>query len=363
MFKKVTFLLIFQLFLIPAKAQDYSNDIEVSVNDPNPKVQEYDFCRLSIKATKYDPSSVTIEIGVENINETYSIFLFGHAYTEKALKRENICFDKKSYGTTSKEIKVCEGLDGDKTLSIAPNGNRMLTFGNVSESIKKVELPIYIAKLKEKKLFSKEKYMIRERVKLILTITLKAEEKNDTEYEDIKRKYDELVANIEAHPVCTAKGHPESEEVQIKRFKDEIDNLKDNIADIKSKNRWKERDEDYKPYKELLHNLDKIEIKKEVCGKCRRSNRRSNVNVTGSTRGTTHSCKYCSTSPSDILRTLQRTYQELDNRKISKTAAKKKIEGLHRAWTGGCSELKHKMATDKNTGYKVKRYYEAIVNY
>lgn len=359
MFKKLAFLLISQLFIIPAKAQDDIKNIEVSVNEPTPKELKYECYHLSITATENESSSATVNINVENTSEKYNLILFGHAYTEKDLKKQNIRFDKKSYGTASKEIIVCEGLGSDECLKIAPYGNNVLTFANISESVKEVELPIYIAKLKKKKLFSKEKYMIVLRARLILNIALKAEEKPDNAYEDIKRKYDELVAKIEANPVCPDKKHPVPEKEQTEQINREIDDLKDNIADVKSNNHWKERDEAYAPYKELLRKLDSIEIKKEVCDKCRRRNRPVTRHATGSR----HSCKFCSTSPTDILRILQRTYQQLDNRKITKKAAENKIQAAHKAWTGGCSSLKSKMADESATRYKVERYYEAIVNY
>ncbi len=356
MLRKLMFLLIILLFWIPVKAQDDFKQLELSVNDTKPNVLEYNFCRLSITAAEYEPSSVTININVENTNEAYSIFLFGHAFTEKALKKQKIRFDKKSYGTTSKEILVCEGLDGDNILRIEPNGNRVLTFPNISESIKNVELPIYIAKYEKKKLFRKEKYMIRQRVKLIIDIRLIAADKADNKFEDIKGRYEDLAAKIEANPVCPDRNHPVSKREQAKILNDEIDNLKDNIADIKSENHWRERDEEYKPYKELLEQLDNLKIKEEVCDNCRRSH-------PGNEYSSRHKCEFCSKSPSEILLLLQRTYQSLDNGIIKKSEALRKIEKAHKAWTGGCRNLKEKTASDSATKYKIDKYYEAIVNY
>ncbi len=100
--------------------------------------------------------------------------------------------------------------------------------------------------------------------------------------------------------------------------------------------------------------LDNIVIPKEVCSKCSR---------TASTTSSRHECRFCSKSPSDILLLLQRTYQELDNRKITKSEALKKIDAAHKAWTKDCKNLKQKIAADSAIKYKIDKYYDAIVNY
>lgn len=358
MFRKLAFLMTYMLFLLPLSAQDDIRNIELTVNASEPTVLDYDLCRLSLSAVEFNPESVTLNIDVENTNESYSIYLFGHAFDEKTLKKQDIVFDKKSYGTTSRNILVCEGLADDNILRIEPNGNRVLTFSDITEPKKKIELPFYIAKYDKGKFLSGPKYLIRQRVKLILNITFNIPDKTDDTYEVIKKRCDEIVSKVENEPVCPDRKHPVSLEEQIRLIQDEIDSLKDEIADIKSENRWKERDEAYKPYKEQLARLNDLEIRKEVCEKCSRKPKSTGTRVTN-----THKCAYCSKSPSEILLMLQRTYQELDNRKIKKADALKRIEGAHRAWKQGCSNLKQKMAADSGTKYKVDKYYDAIVNY
>lgn len=357
MFQRIVILLLSIVSFFPILGQDDVRNLELSVNKSQPYVLDYDFCRLSITANNYDSPTVTIHINIENTNENYSIFLFGHAYTEKTLKAENILFDKLSYGTTSKDIIVCEGLSGDGIMRIEPNGNRVLTFPDITEQKIKIELPVYIAKFEKKKFLSNDRYLIKQRIKLIINITLSIPDITDDQLDKIEQKCNELIEKINSTTICTSRKHPVSETKQIDELTTEIDNLKDEIADIKSENHWRERDEAYKPYKHLLERLDNVKFNRSVCEECKR---KSNINTDTAKR---HNCNYCKKSPSEILLLLQRTYQELDNRKIKKSEALKKIEGAHSAWSKDCANLRRKINADSNTQYKIKKYYDAIVNY
>lgn len=345
------------LLWAPAYSQDDIKSVELKINDPSPVNVELSTCRLSLTATDYGGSSTTISVDVENTTDANPIFLFGHAFTEKDLKKQNILFDKKSYGSTSRELLICEGLDGDNILRIEPGGNRVLTIENIGENSKKIEIPLYLAKLEKKKPIGKEKYSIKQRAKIILNVRLIAEDKTDKTFENIKSKCDELIADIEKNPVCPNKNHPVSRQKQIDDINSRIIDLKDEIFDIKSEHRWKERDEAYKPYKELLATLDNIEIKEATCPKCQRDRK------SPTRQSAAHSCGYCSKSPTSVLVELQRIYQKLDNRLINKQGAIRAVEGAHRAWTGGCLNLKKKMAEDTVTKGKVEKYYNSIVNY
>lgn len=352
MLKRISLLVTTVFIWISGYAQDETKSIDLTVNNPNPVEIESPYCFLAVRANDYGNSTTEISVEIDNHTDN-SIFLFGHAYSEKELKRQNIQFDKKAYGSTGRVPVVCEGVGGDNILQIKPGEKRVLTIDNIYGSTKKIELPLYIAKLKQKKAFGKEKYLIYTRSKIILYVTLIEEVKADNEYEDIKGKCDELITMIAQNPVCPNSHHPISRQKQIDDKKALIMDLKDEISDIKSKNRWRERDEAYQPYKELLTRLDNIEIKEVNCNQCQKESRPVRR----------HSCNYCSKSPSDILVELQRVYQKLDTRQIKKSEAIKAVEGAHKAWTGGCSNLKKKMSDDSVTKSKVEKYYNSIVNY
>lgn len=354
MLKKLLAFFISMFLWLPVCAQDDIKNIELRINDNSAVSVDLSSCRLSLSATDYGGQSSTITVNVENTTAN-PIFLFGHAFSEKALKKQRIQFDKKSYGSTSRELLICDGLDGDNILRIEPGGNNVLTIDNIIESSKKIEIPLYFAKLEKKKPIGKEKYSIKQRAKIILNVKLIADDRTDATFENIKSKCDELITEIENNPVCPNKKHPVAKQEQIDKINARIADLKDEIFDIKSEHRWKERDEAYKPYKELIANLDNIEIKEEDCADCR--NKKPNRTSVA------HNCEYCSTSPTGILIELQRVYQKLDNRLITKTEATEAIESVHRAWTGRCANLKKKMDEDKVTKAKVEKYYNSIVNY
>ena len=351
MLKKLSLLLMFIILWVPGYAQDEMKSIELTVNDPNPQIIDFPTCRLSVSATDYGNSMTGIMVDIENTNDN-PIFLFGHAISEKNLKKQKIQFDK-SY-IASKELMVCEGLNGEN-INIAPACHSVLTIDNVDGPRKRIEIPLYLTKTKKKKLLGKEKSFIVERPKIILNVTLIAEDKTDNEFEDIKSRYDELITKIEQNPVCPNRNHPVSRQKQIDEINAKIMDLKDEISDIKSEHRWKERDDAYKPYKEVLMSLDNIEIKEATCGQCQRDNKPAQRH--------THSCNFCSKSPSDILKDLERVYIKLDSRKIKKSEAIKAIESAHKAWSGGCANLKRKMADDSVIRNKVEKYYNSIVNY
>lgn len=356
MLKKFSLLLMSMIFWMPVYAQDEIRNVELKINDSSPVNLKLGPCSVSLSAADYGGSTTAMTVNVEN-SGTNPIFLFGHAFSEKELNKQNIRFDKKSYGTTSKNLLVCEGLAGDNILMIEPGRNRVLTIDNISEPAKKVELPLYITKLEKNKPIGKEKYSIRQRARIILNVSLIADDKADDRYEQIKSKCDELISDIENNPVCPNKNHPQSRQKQIDNINSRIADLKDEIFDIKSDNHWRERDEAYRPYKELLAQLDEIEIKEETCRNCRKEKKAP------TRQSSAHSCSYCSKSPTDILVELQRIYQKLDNRLIKKNEAVKAAENAHKATAGGCVNLKKKLAEDKVAKSKIDKYYNSIVNY
>lgn len=352
MLKKLSLFLLSVLLWVPGYSQDKIRSIKLTVNAPNPEIIDCDHCQLSVLATDYGNSSTVITVNVENIFDG-PIFLFGIAYPEKMLKKERIQFDKKSYGSHSRNVKICEGVPTGEILMIKPGANRLLTIDNVDEPMKQLSIPVYYAKVKKKKPFGKEKYMIQGYAQIILNMTLIADAKTDNEYEEIKSTYDDLIAMIEQKRVCPHPNHAVSKQEQIQDIKDRINDLKDEISDIKSEHHWRERDEAYKPYKELLENLDNIEIKEEVCSKCQRINPTSRK----------HNCAFCSKSPADILSEIEGIYKQLDNRRIRKSDAKKNVETMRKAWNGGCPNLTKKMTDDTVNKDKVEIYYNSIVTY
>ena len=334
--------------MLCAVAQDEQKNVEIIVNNDEPVEVKFNSCQLSYSALRNTGSPITLSIDVKNTNGQDDIILFAHEYSRKELRKHKIRFAKKAYGSTSQRIIICEGLDGDDLLQIEPDGNRTLKVDSIDGDIKRLELPIYLAKYKRHILF--KRYNIKNRIKIVSNIKF-IEDKTDDEYESIKEMCLELISEIEQIAICPRNSHPVSAEKQKEPYTERIMDLKDEISDIKTANGWRERDPDYQRFKELISLLDNVKFNEKYCGKC------------GQPISESHKCSFCDMTPKDVLTSLQQTYQKLDIGEISKSEAINEVELMYKAWKGGCPKLKQKMDNDSSNRTKVERYYDSIINY
>lgn len=348
MIKKLSFILVLATQILYSAAQ--IKTVEVKVNESEAKEVELDRCpcSFSLTALQYGNSGITLSIEIINMQPSHYIFLFGHAYTEKDLKKHNIYFDK-SYGSTSKNLELCENLTGNDIMVIEPSRSRTLTYDNISEPMKSCKINLYAAKYKEKGFLSTEKYNIVEFFPVTLNVNFKVDEVAEDEYEGIKQMCEDLIDDIENVTICPRKSHPVSKEKQKKQYKDRINELKDSISNIKYVHNWREKDADYQKYKELLRKLDNVEFREKYCGMC----------VPDGPK-TKHHCNYCSNTPDEIYSQLDAIYRSLDNKgQKNKESAVKKADAMHKAWSGGCPNLKQQMKKSSKRK-RIEDYYNAI---
>ena len=329
-----------------AVAQDEQRSIDVVVNDSQPVEIDFEACRLSVSAIESGDFGVSLSIDLKNNTSNY-IFLFERDYTEKALRKEKIRFDKKSYGSTSRRTLACEGVNDDEMLRIEPSGNSILTIDGITNDVKRCELPLYIARSKK---ICKKKFVIMRRVKVILNVTIIPETVIDDKYESISQRCAILIDDIANTSICTRPTHPISVDRQKMDFVSRIVAIKEQISEVKSAHRWDERDEEYQKYKELIAQLDNIEFNEAYCGQC------------GQARSS-HKCKYCNMSSGKVVDEAQRIFTNLDNGDITKSDAIRNIEQLRKAWTGGCPKLKQRVNSDSSIRSNLNRYYEDIKNF
>lgn len=337
-------------------AQDDTRSINVSVNQNEPTIEELDACKLSVMATQFGNSEISLSIEVENTNSPYIYFLFGRAYPEKELKKlkPSIRFDKKGYGTTSREILTCEVIGGeifggDDILQIEGDQSRTLTISGVKGEQVKCVLPLYIATSKKRK-----KYLIMERAKVTLNVTLINEEPDQSVYEGIKQQYDELIAEINNVEICENKKHPQTVEEQEKPYQKKVDDLIDEIETIKDKNNWRERDDAYKPFKNLITQLKNVEFKTHDCEKCK---------VKPIPPYPHHECSYCSWTPESVWSFMDSTYKKLDQGSMTKNEAKSKVSAVQKAYSSSCPNLRKKVNGNGSLKNKIDSKYQSIVNY
>lgn len=351
----LTFLL--SLICLFATAQDEYKRIELTEGQKDPVTIEFDYCKLYIYAgSARNGSSVNITMDVEN-NDNHDIFLFGQSYDERTLKKQkpSIRFHKNSGGI--KNIIPCEGCRGDEILRIEAGRKRSLNFENTNQA--KLELPMYIAQHKLKKFLSSEKYIILQRNIITLNVEIIPENRTDETYEKLNSDYEELLEELSEKTFCPRSSHRPSLEKQEEEYKTKIEEMLDEIKDIKKKNRWRESSDEYQSYKELKEKLEEIDFKEyeKWCGECHNSGGTGRIGGRG-----VHQCSYCNKSLSDILSSLQRIYTRLDTG-TPKSSVMGEVNALHAAWTRGCPNLSKKKREDSGKSSQIDNYYNRIVNF
>lgn len=328
--------------------------IKIAANK-EPKEETRESCHLSISATSPSNSDDDrITILIENKEEEHLFFLFNHSYTEKDLKKLNIRFDKKSYGSTDRRLKSCNSVDGDDAIQIGPQDKHLLKF-RADVNPTEIELPIYIAKYKNSK---KNKFLILRREIISLNVEIeKEEEADDNGYERLYEAYNNLMSDLEEQSFCPNKRHSPSLSEQERPYKERIDEIKDEIADIKSAHGWRDNDRKYEQYKELLEKLENINFRiyEKDCRKHKASYSNSNIR--------SHNCSYSSWSAEKVLSSLVQIYKKLDNGRISKESAVEKAKSIRRECTNKACPLYGKMNKATDIKKEVEEYYNSIINY
>lgn len=354
--KRNTLVLLFLCTTIIAVA-DEKKKVEITANQSQPvEVELNSNSKFYVSATKLvNTTEVTISVEVENMDDVHPLFIFGHAFTEKDLKSQkpSIRFDKKSYGSTSRDLRICKSVDCDPVVQITSQQKGVFTFSGYVGGITPIELPMYMAKYPQKKNLSKGKYLIMQREIIYLDVEVKDEEKDETDdFDQLNDAYENLISELEEQTFCKNSKHAPSLLEQEQPYKDKIDDLKDAIADIKSANNWREREPKYKQYKELLEKLNAIDFKQyeKDCG--------GHIQIVHS-----HSCSYDSWTPNQVLSSLVRIYQNLDNGKVKKSSAVESAKALQRAWTNKDCPLSRKMSNAGNTKSQAEGYYDSIITY
>lgn len=360
--KKQLLTLLLVLIAGMVSAQDDHKSVTLKPGAEYPETVLTEYCKLYLTAnSSYTDKEVNLSVEVENTNDYY-ILLFGHAYTEKDLKKQrpSIRFDRTSYGATSRNLLTCKGNRDEGIMQIEPSLKCVLNIDGVHAKGAKLELPLYVAKHKPKKFLRKEKYIIMKRAIVTLDIRIESEPEHDETLEQLNDRYDKLMADLKGKTFCPRSAHRPDLERQKEPYTKQIEEMLEEIADVKSTNKWKERTEAYKPYKELKEKLTDLRGLKEYeqwCGSCG-SGRPTRVGKSQS-----HSCNYCNKSLNEVRRFLERSYQRLQTG-TSKSSVMGTVDALHAAWSGSCPNLKKRKQDDTSgKSGQIDNYYNKIANY
>ena len=321
--------------------------ITVSASDPKPVEVTFDCCKVIITPSSVGNERMGLTVEVENEDRDKHLILFGHSFTERDLKRHrpSIRFDKKAYGLNSRQIEVCKGLrEGEKILQVAPTRSGILQYDVDNVERMKLDIPVYLAKHKERKFLSKEKYLIMAHPQCILNVNIEWTSKLDELYDKLSGEYDALLKEMEEKGFCPRRSHRVSLEKQQEPYEQRIQALLEEIASVKSENRWSDRSEQYQRFKGLRTQLEEIDFKvfERSCGRC------------GVDPPPPHNCPYCHKSADDVYRQLNTLYMKLDNGRTTKDEAVRQANALNAAWSR-CPNFR---ANDR-----VNRVYNNILNH
>lgn len=315
---------------------DEENKIVLSENHAEETI-DFGFCKIFISAE--DDANVNIKI--ENKKEDYYLILFGHAYTEKILKKQkpSVIFNKKYVGNKGKRIISGYQPIGEVPLLIPQSEKRELPLISAKNGKIKCHLPIYIAKPNKKR--TKMVLMRLETIDLLIEVN----ERISKDYDRLKREVDDLTNAISAQTFCNHPRHSPSLEEQEKPYKEKIESIKNEIDSIREAHNWWNADESFRKFRDLKEKLDAISFSslEQDCGK---RHERAIVRPR-------HSCKYCKLSDQQIYNKLDNYYQKLKTRKVKKDDIMSDVKLLY-----SCPSWKNGAYKDK-----IENYYNRIVGY
>lgn len=342
---------IFSLSTISIFADEGNNVKSVKLDDEHPtRLVKFANCNIFVTKENIDnKGKATVNVKIENLDETYLLILFGHAYSEKELKRQKITFDKDFPGTKGqRRIDTYSGIRD--VVFIESQYKQQLTDIQINKGeIGMCRIPLYIAKYKNK---SKGKLLIIEKQIKELKIEVVVEEKDEENYIRLDSQYNALIEEIGKQKFCNNPSHKPSLEEQELPYKTKIDSIKSEIEKIKGKHNWYNTDKGFEKFLVLKQKLVSIDFsaQEEDCGKHTKRNSTS----------TNTNCKYCNLTPQEISHKLEDYYKKIfssNNRKEAKKAVMSDVNLLY-----GCTKHSSKW---KNSKFKsgIEKYYRGIMQF
>lgn len=253
-------------------------------------------------------------------------------------------FRKVDHGECVKEDYIVEHSDTVQIVCIS------VTDYQNKESIDTIiNLPIYIADHKENRcLFGKRDKLIideKEYVELNIHVDLV---RCDEIYKSIKSSYEQLANEVANDVFCPHKEHKPSLQKKKEGYINRINKLRSEINNEKVLFNWREKDEAFKPFRQLLNNLQELEdqVNERKDGYCR-------------THKQSKGCRYCSKDVNSLIEELDKIYREIatsddDDIDAAKEITQKKVDAIYKCVTTHRSGVKTKDLS------QIKRLYNAI---
>lgn len=293
--KRILFILIIVCLFVGSASADEQRQIKLSNDHPKEMIR-YAFCNIFVeKGESSNEDYANVSITVENVDESNCIFVFGHSFPEKELKRltPSIIYDNYFPGT--KGGRVLDTYQGTKNVVlIQPSEKSFIQEIQVKsgkEEIQKERLPLYIAKYKNK---SRKKILLLE--KQVIELAIEYEKKQDMDIIRLHNDLDSLEKDLSETTFCPHRRHKPSLKKQVEPYKERLERLKSEAESVVRSHGWSTVSKEYQPYKLLIDSLNMIDFTKyeQDCGR-----------HTGQPVAR-HNCKYCGLS-------LQQIYNKLDD--------------------------------------------------
>lgn len=336
---------IFSLSTISIFADDGNKVIPVKLDNEHREIPvKFDMFNVVVtKDTVDDEGNARVRIEIKNLDEKHFIFLFGHAFSERDLKRQKIIFDKNFPGTKGQRIIDTYSGMQDDLLYVEPDRTCRLPDIQVSRGeIAQCRLPLYIARYKNN---WSNKLLMTDEIINELKIEVAAE---DSDYISLDSLYNALVEEIGKQSFCPHPSHKPSLKEQQAPYKTRIDSIQSEIEKIKQKHGWFDNDKEFEKFRNLRQKLADIDFsaREKDCGKDTSIHKPSNNN-----------CKYCNLTPQEISHKLEDYYKKIfssNNRNETKKAVISDVKLLY-----GCRKHSQKW---KNSQYKagIEKYYQGI---
>lgn len=352
---------------IPIRLDDYKHNVDTITRDSFTLYIEANYKQRSSRLTAFE-----LKITVENIDaENRDLLLFSDDWDELDLKTlmSGQCYDKRDAKIQPKikfhkhfagvkgfrEVDYCECVTEDYIVKHSDTVQIVcisVTDYQNKESIDAIiNLPIYIANHKKNKcLFGKrDKLIIVEKEYVELSIQVNLVRCNEI-CKSIESRYKELENEVANDVFCSHKEHKPSLQEKKKEYFTRIEELRSEIRNEKNLFNWVETEDAFKPFRELLDNMQDLEeiVEKINDVYCRTHKQSKNGG-----------CRYCSRDIRSLIEEVGQIYIEIDTSDddeidAAKKRYMKKVDAIYNCVTTHRSGVEHIDLSD------IRKLYDAI---
>ncbi len=344
--KKTLFLtaLLTILQFLPLRA-DERRTVRLDNREHRKEVVSLDQCNIFVELDKCEEAEdVRVTVSVENAFEDKILCLFDQAYSEKALRKMSVIYDKSFPGQRGERDTYCCKWLAEACI-LQPSSEPRALFILEDFTSTSCQLPVYIASDKELNLivFRKDRIVLTEMN--LVTLDIVVDLRPDETYLGLSKECDKLIEDIGNETFCTNEGHVGTPcETLTKTYNARIDSLKKEVRGVMDTRGYRKSGKMYGMYSALAERLDTINLEKRVTASCGKDVARDK-----------HKCRYCSLTYEAIYRKLEEYYIDIHNGSKDKAQVMGDVNALH-----NCAVRNKKRSGGKNYKTRINTYYNKI---